>query len=587
CTRVQCPHFEQCFVFGARREAAQADVVVVNHSLLLADLAVRRQTGNWGESAVLPSYKHLVVDEGHHLEDAAASHLGATASNRALVRLLNRLERRGGRGGRSEIKGLFQSLEVKLDALGDAFSIASLDLLNARLRPALGDARAAGQRLFDLLEVWLEEQGAATLRLTPALQHAPIWHESLAEAMTELVRALALLGDGIATIEQRLETTARRDESLPALLMELRAVARRCESFAAAVRGALEPPPDAAPAVRWAELRGRGGASEAPRREAAGGTGAHASAAGDATRDASASAGATITFDRSGRPVTRTVVLHSAPLDLAPVLREDLFARARSTIVTSATLTDDADFGFLLGRLGLDDGSLAVRTAQHPSPFDYPRQALLVVPTDVPPPNTDARTHIARVGEHVVDLARAADGGLFVLATSHRDVRIVAGALRARADAATWPLFVHGEDGRDALLRRFRESGRGILVGTATFWEGVDVPGDALRGLVIVKLPFRVPTEPVVAAQCEAIEARGGNSFAEFMLPHATLRLRQGVGRLIRTATDRGVIVLDDVRVVQKAYGRRMLDALPPARRLMTSWASAQREIAAFYRASR
>ena len=146
-----------------------------------------------------------------------------------------------------------------------------------------------------------------------------------------------------------------------------------------------------------------------------------------------------------------------------------------------------------------------------------------------------------------------------------------------------WPLLVHGEDGRDALLRRFRQSGRAILVGTATFWEGVDVPGHALRGLIITKLPFRVPTEPMVAAQCDAIEARGGNAFMEYMLPHATLRLKQGVGRLIRTATDRGVIVLDDVRVVSKPYGRDLLDALPPARRVLAPWSGAEPQIAEFY----
>lgn len=572
CTRVKCPHFEDCFVFRARREAASADVIVVNHSLLLADLAVRRQTGNWGEAAVLPAYKHLVVDEGHHLEDAAASHLGATASNRALTRLLNRLERRGGRtAARGEIKGLFPALQVKLDALGDAFSIASLDLLEARLRPALSEARSAGQRLFEAIEAWMDTQGQQTVRLTEALQRDPVWEDVLREAMTGLVQALGLLGDGVATIEERLEKTGNvKDESLPALVMELRAVARRCESFASAVRGALAPPPGGEPTVRWAELRGR------------------APSASDMTvAGAVQGTTTTIQFDRSGTPIRRTVVLHSAPLDLAPLLREDLFGRAKSTVVTSATLTDAADFSFLLGRLGLDDDGIAVRTAQHPSPFDYRTNALLVVPSDTPPPNTDARAHLAHVVQHVADLAAASDGGLFVLATSHRDVRAVAAALRARADMAAWPLLVHGEDGRDTLLRRFREDGRAILVGTATFWEGVDVPGDALRGLVITKLPFRVPTEPVVAAHCEAIEARGGNSFGEYMLPHATLRLRQGVGRLIRTATDRGVIVLDDVRVVQKQYGRRMLDALPPARRLVAPWGSARRDVSAFYARAR
>jgi ATP-dependent DNA helicase DinG len=164
-------------------------------------------------------------------------------------------------------------------------------------------------------------------------------------------------------------------------------------------------------------------------------------------------------------------------------------------------------------------------------------------------------------------------------------VRKAAAELRARGTERRWPLLVHGEDSRDALLRRFRESGRAILIGTSSFWEGVDVPGRALRGLLIGKLPFRVPSEPVTAAQCEAIEARGGDSFNEFMLPHAALRLKQGFGRLVRTASDRGVIVPGDSRVVTKGYGRSLLDGLPPARRLAKPWRDIVPELARFYAA--
>ncbi len=153
----------------------------------------------------------------------------------------------------------------------------------------------------------------------------------------------------------------------------------------------------------------------------------------------------------------------------------------------------------------------------------------------------------------------------------------------ARGAERRWPLLVHGEDGRDALLRRFRESGRAVLLGTASFWEGVDVPGRALRALILAKLPFKVPSEPMTAAHCETIAARGGDAFREYMLPHASLRLKQGFGRLVRTATDRGVIVLADPRVVQKGYGRGLLDALPPARRDTGPWPTLREQIEAFY----
>jgi ATP-dependent DNA helicase DinG len=172
---------------------------------------------------------------------------------------------------------------------------------------------------------------------------------------------------------------------------------------------------------------------------------------------------------------------------------------------------------------------------------------------------------------------------MFVLFTSHRDVRSMAVELRARGVERRWPLLVHGDETRDALLGRFRDSGGAILLGTASFWEGVDVPGDALRGLLIAKLPFRVPTEPMTAAQCEAIQAAGGDSFRDYMLPHASLRLKQGFGRLIRCGTDRGVVVIADPRVVTKNYGRGMLAGLPPARRVTGRWAEIAETIRRFY----
>jgi len=186
----------------------------------------------------------------------------------------------------------------------------------------------------------------------------------------------------------------------------------------------------------------------------------------------------------------------------------------------------------------------------------------------------------------VDDVAHASGGGLFVLFTSHRDVRAAAEALRARPVGARFPIFVHGEDSRDALLTRFKAAHDAILLGTTSYWEGVDVPGTALRALVIARLPFRVPSEPVTAAHCEAIEARGGDSFAEYMIPHAALRLKQGFGRLIRSASDRGVIVLADPRVVAKRYGRDLLQGLPPAERLTAPWRTIVKQLQAFYSVS-
>ncbi len=544
CGRLKCPHYDSCFLFDARRKASIADVVVVNHHLLLADVAVRRAAGNWDDAAVLPSYKRVIIDEGHHLEDAASAHLGASVTRRGMTRLFGRLERRGG-------KGLLPVLATRLAASSDLLSTASLDLVRERLAPSALRARELAQSLFDQLQALLESQpGSASMRLDASFTQSEVWRFGLETAFTDLLREIGLLNDGLRLVRERIESDEKKAEELSTTIGELRGVGRRLEGAVDALVQALRPAEGGEPFVRWLELSGKPGPE-------------------------------------------RNVAAHAVPLDLAPILRADLFDRVETAVVTSATLATQGGFGFLQQRLGLDGGpdgetppkaKGGVRTAVYPSPFDYDRQALLVVPTDLPAPNEQASAHADAVHQQLRDLVQASDGGVFGLFTSHRDLRQAAVWWREQGLDATWPLLVHGEDEqRDVLLRRFREAGRAVLFGTASFWEGVDVPGRALRALLISKLPFRVPSEPVVAAQCEAIEARGGNPFMEYMLPHASLRLKQGFGRLVRTATDRGVVVLSDPRVITKRYGRGLLDALPPARRVVGAWPDVVSDIRAFF----
>jgi ATP-dependent DNA helicase DinG len=529
CTRARCQFYDKCFLFAARRKAAQADVIVVNHHLLMSDVAVRRISQNWDDAAVLPAYARLVVDEGHHMEDAAAAHLGATVTRRSLQRHFARLDRTG--------KGILPALMAKLAEGKDLLSAASLDLAATKLSPSVLAARDRANLVFDLLSTLLDESGVPVLRLTDEFDSHRIWRAGLDMALEELLAEIELLHEGLRVVRERLEVDEARAEAVAPLLNELRGIARRLQSAGDALRRTLMPNDDAAAAVRWIEVRGK----------------------------------------------ERNLAVTSVPLDLAPVLREDLFRRVKTAVVTSATLAAEQRFDFLGRRLGLDDAELTPTTALFPSPFDFPRHARLAIPTNAPAPNVDAPGHIQFVVRAVLDVATASDGGMFVLATSHRDVRQIASELRARGVERRWPLLMHGDDGRDSLLRRFRENERAILVGTASFWEGVDVPGHALRALVIAKLPFKVPSEPVTAAHCESIERRGGDAFREYMLPHASLRLKQGFGRLIRTATDRGVIVLVDPRVISKSYGRTLLDALPPARRLVGAWQAVLEHIQAFY----
>jgi ATP-dependent DNA helicase DinG len=535
CRKSACPHYARCFLFQARREAQSADVIVVNHHLLMSDVAVKRVKRNWEEAAVIPAYSRLVLDEAHHVEEAAAAHLGTSASRRGLQQLFSRLARQGAgaRGGR----GLLHALEMRLVAASDLLSTASLDIIRKTLVPGVEAAREKAALLFDLLHAYLQAHGETVRRLTGDFARDPIWNAGLNVALTDLLGEIRLLQGGLDMIRIRMEGAKKPDEAVLPLIGEMMAVGRRLEGVAFALEGTLRPPAKGEAMVRWIELRGREG----------------------------------------------NVGVSAVPLDLAPILREDLFSRVETAILTSATLTTDAHFEFLSRRLGLDTMDASVVTEIFPSPFEYPTHALFMVPTDVPAPNIDASGHMQAVVRSIIDVTAAADGGVFALFTSHRDVKAAAAELRARGVERSRQLYVHGDDTRDNLLRKFRESGRAILLGTASFWEGVDVPGRALRGLIIARLPFRVPSEPITAAHCEAIVERGGDAFAEYMIPHAALRLKQGFGRLIRTATDRGVIVLVDPRAVNKAYGRSLLRDLPPARRVFGPWNTIVKQLQSFY----
>jgi ATP-dependent DNA helicase DinG len=538
CIRNECPHFERCFFFRSRRQAASADVVVANHHLLMSDVAIRRLQGNWEDTAVLPSYTRLVIDEGHHLEEAAAAHLGATATRAGLQRLLSRLIRPA--AGLRPVRGLLPLLEQRLRAGNDLFSQASLQLIQEKIAPAAQTIRDKGATLFNLMESVLRDSPQQTVvRLTPDFALHPVWRAGLDAVFNDLLTEIARLVDALALIRDRWASRLAEDEALAALVSEMRGVGRRLEAFGIALDGALDSGPGSHQRIRWVELRGRD-----------------------------------------------NVALTWVPLDLAPILREDLFSRLRTTVVTSATLAADGSFDFLASRIGADGLAIPPTGASFPSPFDFARQAVLAVPRDTPAPNADAEGHIAAVARMIADFAEASDGGLFALFTSHRDVREVAARLRALGLEANRPLLVHGEDTRDVLLWKFRESGRAVLVGTSSYWEGVDVPGHALRGLLIARLPFRVPTEPITAANCEAIIERGGDPFAEYMVPHAALRLKQGFGRLIRSATDRGAIVIADPRVITKDYGAALLRALPPARRVILPWADVAKQLRDFYSVS-
>ncbi|MDT8369273.1 MAG: helicase C-terminal domain-containing protein [Longimicrobiales bacterium] len=542
CLRARCPHFQQCFFQRSRRRAASAQLLIVNHHILFTDLAVRRATGNWTQSAVLPPWKHLVLDEAHNVEDAATENLGASLTDLGLRRALARLDRRG--------KGILNALAGQLRGDDGELAMKLRARIEERLRPGVEEARARARLFFEAIVVLVPEgpgdSDAVRIGAGEGVIAEPDEHEEVRERLDGLLGVLQRLSRELHDLRRMIEHDEPLHDALEGRLLDLRGAERRLTAADATLRLVLRPGDRAPELVRWLERRGKG------RR--------------------------------------RSLVLAAAPIELGPTLRESLFSKVRTLALTSATLSTRRGFGFVRARLGLDTAGLdemehPVEVVERivPSPFDFARQAVLFVPTGLPDAASGDEALQRSTAEVIRTLTEVTDGGVFGLFTSHRALRRVAEHLREAGVDLTWPLFVHGERPRAALLADFVASGRGVLLGTASFWEGVDVPGDPLRGLVIQKIPFRVPTEPVTAARVEALERRGGNAFHEYALPLAALRLKQGFGRLIRSRTDRGAILLLDDRIVRRSYGRVLRDSLPDAPFVKAPWEDVQTALRRFY----
>jgi len=562
CLKARCPHFQQCFYHRSRRAGAAADLLVANHALLFSDISLRQAADNWSMSAVLPPYRHVILDEAHNVEDAATSHLGAEVSRIGLFRLLSRLDRNG--------KGVLNAVEERVKATVAAPEREELlRRIEGHLRPAAHRAREALTRFFDALEPRVPGEEDEPLRLGRGDPRDPTDDALLMERMDALVAAFDRLRREVGELRVRLEGEPAREERFEDRLLDLRAVERRLESAAGALGLVLAPGEASDRFVRWVEGRGK-----------------------------------------PGEPL-RNVRLAAAPVEPGDLLREALFDRVDTAVLTSATLTTGTrDFRFIRDRLGLgapppvagatglalhdlhdlsdllasdnDAPPLVVTEARVASPFDYPGQALFGVPSDLPE-HRDWRAFQDATARVTAEFAEITEGGLFVLFTSHKALRNTASLLRQMGLDRRYPLWVHGEGSRVRLLRDFTASGRGILLGTSSFWEGVDVPGDPLRGLILQKIPFRVPSEPITQARTEALERRGMNGFAHYQVPLAALRLKQGFGRLIRSRSDRGAVLLLDRRILTARYGRTLRQALPDAPLVRGPWAEVKGALRTFY----
>ncbi|MGD9764768.1 MAG: helicase C-terminal domain-containing protein [Candidatus Binatia bacterium] len=542
CLRARCPYYSSCFFYTARRTAAAADIVLVNHHLLLADLALRAEIGDYTQNGILPPSRRVIIDEAHHLADVATAHLGAAVSEATIARACARL-----RSPRTPKNGILPALSAALGALSaDPIAAGARERIERHLMPSAARTATQATRCFAELAAAFEsalrrrvDGLSEKLRATPEIRESAFWRQLL-EGTGQLAAALDRFATEIAWVEERLDALG---ESAPTqvryLGTELGAVAGRLRAAAMALRAVADDEPAY---CAWVECRPRAG--EAP-----------------------------------------SLSLHRAPVDVGPLLARALFAPFATAVLTSATLAVEGRFDFLHARLGLDriERRERVDTLRVPSPFDFAAQALLAVPRDVPEPAAagyEAATHAAL--RRVVGITR---GGTFALFTSYgaldRAWFELANELRAQG---LLPLR-QGELSRPVLLQRFRADPHAVLFATDSFWEGVDVRGDALRCVVIARLPFRVPTEPLEEARMEAIRARGGDPFTEHTLPQAAIKLQQGFGRLIRSRGDRGCVVVLDSRMARKPYGRVLFDSLPPARRCVGSSAEVFAALEEFFAA--
>jgi ATP-dependent DNA helicase DinG len=475
-TRVgqDCPHFNACFVTRMKREAEAARIVVVNHHLFFADLALRGPHGG----AAIPNYDAVIFDEAHQLEDIATDFFGIRVSSARVQAMLRDAERAFVSAGLSDKllrKGEGAAIvEIAREGAGRFFA----EVARSRgANPSLGKGRGGAP------------EGKATIE-------RDFWSGELLSSYHKLDAAL-----------EALAAYAEARQTSEAVEVVVRRASQLRQDLATIVDGSKNH-------VVWAEVR------------------------------------------------ARSAAIGASPIELSTTLQGRLFAQVPAVVLTSATLATSHSFKFLRSRLGLDGDDIPVEELEVASPFDYPSRALVYLPRDLPDPSDPAWLDAARA--RIGELIEATGGGAFILSTSKR-VMLALHASIPRVPGR--PAFVQGEAPKGVLLERFRAAKNAVLFATMSFWEGVDVPGQALRLIVIDKIPFQVPTDPVVMARSAAIEQSGKNPFSNYHVPSAAITLKQGFGRLIRTRKDAGIVAILDRRIHTKNYGRALIETLPPARR--------------------
>ena len=562
CLGQECPRIRDCFVVKARRQAQEADIVVVNHALFMADLVLREE----GVTDLLPEADTVIFDEAHQLPDTATRFLGSSVSTHQLLDFGRALEAAGLAYAREAAKWADVSRHVETAARELRLACAPLDKMPGR------------KATFEAIPE-AETFDAALMSLRQAVDAATRALAGVAEKHPDLA-AVARSGADIALRLARWASPARdgSDGGLGADSENDPAEdgwGRDDQILAAALAQPESLAADASTRVAVSEIRPSAGKASRPAGESAqrsSGSGEVDEKATDpsALDDGPATAQALLQGAAAANTFTGPAVrwvelgahhvrLHSAPLSVARA-----FSRFRKPgqawILTSATLAVQSDFAHYTRQLGLNNA----RTGRWESPFDYTTHGLLFVPRDMPEPQSPR--FVEKFVQTLMPLLEASPGGALVLCTTLRAVDRVATLLAEAFEdlGHEWPLLKQGDATRGDLLDQFCKLEHPVLVGSATFWEGIDLPGDVLTLVAIDKLPFAPPDDPVIEARLRACRERGGNPFAEYQLPEAAISLKQGAGRLIRTESDWGVLMVGDARLVEKPYGKRLWRGLPP-----------------------